>query len=188
VGPGHNVVILGSGQRGMACGMVAKAAGAAVVAITGRSRSREIKFPIARELGIDVTIDSEQEDVGRRIDEVTGGELADVVINLVPNDPHAVSVAVGSTRPGGRVIHSAMNSGQSAVGLSLDDIALREISLIGVRGKSGAAFEQAVSLIEARRFPLDAFNPRSYPLDQAAAAIDDLAHNGGVSLCVNIAP
>ena len=91
--------------------MVAKAAGADVVAITGRSRSRDIKFPIALELGIDVTTDSEQEDVGRRIDEVTGGELADVVINLVPNDPHAVSLAVGLTRPGGPVAAPCLRRG-----------------------------------------------------------------------------
>jgi threonine dehydrogenase-like Zn-dependent dehydrogenase len=188
VGPGQNVVVLGSGQRGMACGMVAKAAGAAVVAITGRSRSRDVKFPTALALGIDVAIDSEQEDVRARVHEITNGDLADVVINLVPNDPQAVCLAVELTRPGGRVVLSAMNSGQGAEGLSLDDIALKEISLIGVRGKSSSAFDQSVRFLESARFPLEAFNPTSYALDQAARAIDNLAHNEGASLSVNIAP
>jgi threonine dehydrogenase-like Zn-dependent dehydrogenase len=135
VGLGMNVVILGSGQRGMACGIAAKAVGASTVIITGRSRSKAVKFPIALELGIDAAIDVDEEDVRQRVDELTGGELADVVINLVPNDPQALGLAIDLARPGGRIVVAALNSGRRTNDLDLDDIVLRELSIVGSWGR-----------------------------------------------------
>src|SRR5215470_4118307 len=70
--PGDRVVILGAGQRGLCCVIGARAAGGRQVVVTGLSRDAR-KLELARELGADVTIDVEKEDVVARAREATGG-------------------------------------------------------------------------------------------------------------------
>jgi threonine dehydrogenase-like Zn-dependent dehydrogenase len=68
-GPGDRVVILGAGQRGLCCVIAARAAGARQIVITGLTRDA-YKLALARELGADVTIDVEREDVVARAREL----------------------------------------------------------------------------------------------------------------------
>ena len=66
--PEDRVVILGAGQRGLCCVIAARAAGARQIVITGLGRDAA-KLALARELGADVTIDVESDDVVARVPE-----------------------------------------------------------------------------------------------------------------------
>jgi threonine dehydrogenase-like Zn-dependent dehydrogenase len=84
-GPGDRVVVLGAGQRGLCCVIAARAAGARQVVITGLTRDAQ-KLALARELGADVAIDVEQNDVVASVCDATGGG-AEVVVDTTPYAP-----------------------------------------------------------------------------------------------------
>src|SRR5688572_19707951 len=70
--PGDVVLVLGSGQRGLASVIAARIAGAAKIIVTGRAVD-EKKLTLARELGADHTLVADQEDVRQRVVELTDG-------------------------------------------------------------------------------------------------------------------
>src|SRR5437870_3863849 len=102
-GPGDTVLVLGPGQRGLACVIAARAAGADTIIVTGIARDGK-KLALARELGADHTIDVEAEDVRARVRELTGGRGADVVIEVSANAPEPVGEALHYVAAGGRVV------------------------------------------------------------------------------------
>jgi threonine dehydrogenase-like Zn-dependent dehydrogenase len=98
--PGDRVVVLGAGQRGLCCVIAARAAGARQVVITGLTRDAQ-KLALARELGADVAIDVEQNEVVASVRDATGGG-AEVVVDTTPYAPqslnHAIAIAVRKGR------------------------------------------------------------------------------------------
>lgn len=87
------VVVLGQGVMGLNCAQVARAAGARRVIGVDR---RADALDIARSLGVDVTINSEQEDVAARVAELTGGAGAGIVVEAAGGSP-AVGLSGGTT-------------------------------------------------------------------------------------------
>lgn len=171
---GDTVVILGSGQRGIACAMVAKAVGASTVIMTGLSRDAE-RMATARQLGVDITIDVETEDLRERVGEVTDGRLADVVIDVVPRLASTVVDAIDVAKPLGRIVIAGMKGDSPVPGLMSDKIALKSLTIHGVRGKRSTSFPLAIQMLESMRFPFELLRPKSYPITEAQRAIDDLA-------------
>jgi threonine dehydrogenase-like Zn-dependent dehydrogenase len=159
VGPGDRVVILGAGQRGLCCVIAARAAGARQIVITGLTRDA-YKLALARELGADVTIDVEREDVIGRAREATGGG-AEVVVDTTPNAPqslvHAMAIAVRK----GRIV--------------VDDVIYKELSIRGVLSMPVDDTFRAAELIESGRYPFEKMHTHSFPLEQAEDAIHALA-------------
>ena len=186
---GSVVIILGSGARAVACGLVAKALGAKIVIMTGLS-SDAGKHSIAHGLGIDATIDIQQENLIDRVIELTSGRLADVVIDVVPGTGSTVTDAIKVARPGGTIILAGLKGDNTVPAFYSDQVVLKSLVIKGVRGKRRSSYSQAVSLLESGRFPLQRLEPRIYPLKDALAAIEDQAGRGSgpSSLCVSIAP
>ena len=99
---GSKIVVLGPGQRGLACAIAAKLAGASLVIVTGLTRDRH-KLDLAIELGADVAIDVEREDLVARVRELTGGG-ADIVVDVSAVATQPVVDAVECVRPGGTIV------------------------------------------------------------------------------------
>lgn len=96
---GDTVVIQGVGPQGLCAVVAAREAGAATVISTGISRD-ERRLEIARELGADAAVDVEQEPILEAVQRLTGGRLADVVIEL-SGAPEAVQACLELARPMG---------------------------------------------------------------------------------------
>src|SRR5215472_747270 len=118
VGLGDSVLILGTGQRGLAAVLASREAGAGTIIVTGLSRDAG-KLALAREFGADVTIDVEAEDTVLRVAEITGGVGADVVLELTPMAAQPIRDALQAVRWGGRVVLAGLKGGQP-VELSTD--------------------------------------------------------------------
>jgi threonine dehydrogenase-like Zn-dependent dehydrogenase len=173
VGPGDRVVILGAGQRGLCCVIAARAAGARQIVITGLARDA-YKLALARELGADVTIDVEREDVVARAREATGGG-AEVVVDTTPNAPqslvHAMAIAVRK----GRIVVAGLKGQRTAREVPVDDVIYKELSIRGVLSMPVDDTFRAVELIESGRHPFEKMHTHSFPLEQAEDAIHALA-------------
>ncbi|NLF02556.1 MAG: alcohol dehydrogenase catalytic domain-containing protein [Anaerolineales bacterium] len=74
---GDVVVVQGTGSIAILAAQVAQASGASCVIVTGRN---DHKLALAREVGIDVTVNIQREDVEQRVHDLTDGRGADVVI------------------------------------------------------------------------------------------------------------
>jgi threonine dehydrogenase-like Zn-dependent dehydrogenase len=79
VRPGESVVIVGAGALGLTTAIAALEVGAFPVVVVGISAD-EIKFKVAKEFGVDETINLEKENVVERVRELTSGRMADVVV------------------------------------------------------------------------------------------------------------
>lgn len=102
IAPEEIVVVLGCGPIGLVAAKMAQAAGASKVLITGVERDEQARLPKATELGIDHAVNVSRTDVAALVAELTGGEGADVVIEL-SGAPPAIAQSFRLTRRLGRV-------------------------------------------------------------------------------------
>ena len=87
------VVIEGPGHMGIATIVAARAAGASQVIVTGMSQDR-FRLDCALEIGADEVIDVQSDDPVERVKEITGGKMADVVVDAAAGNPITVNVAM----------------------------------------------------------------------------------------------
>jgi threonine dehydrogenase-like Zn-dependent dehydrogenase len=100
---GESVAVLGPGARGILLTQVCKAIGAAPVIISGMGRDVAFRLKTARALGADHVVNVEQEDLRRRVAELTGGIGVDVVLeNTGSVEP--IDESLDIVRKGGRVL------------------------------------------------------------------------------------
>jgi len=186
------VVILGAGQRGLASLIAAKTVGAGTTIITGLSRDRH-KLEMAKRLGADHVIDVETQDVRKQVRELTGGALADIVLDVVPVSAETIADAVDIVKPGGTIVLAGIKGdNQTLKTLSPDKIVGKSITIIGANSKGSASYRQAVRILEAGKYPFQAMHTHCLPLERVADAIELLAGNRpdipGAPICLSIAP
>jgi threonine dehydrogenase-like Zn-dependent dehydrogenase len=178
--PGDRVVILGAGQRGLCCVIAAREAGARQVVITGLGRDAG-KLALARELGADVTIDAEAEDVVARAREATGGG-AEVVVDTTPYAPQSLNHAVAIALRRGRIVLAGLKGGRPAGDVRVDTMIYKELTIRGVLSMPVDDTFRAIDLIESGRYPFGTMHTHSFPIEQAEDAIHALAgHVPGVN-------
>jgi threonine dehydrogenase-like Zn-dependent dehydrogenase len=172
---GETVLVLGAGQRGIAAVVAARAAGAGTIIITGLAADAH-KLALARELGADHTIvvdGDAAENTVERVEEITGGELADLVLELTPLAAGPVSDALLAARRGGRVVLAGLK-GNREIPVRTDLIINRALTVRGAFGVDAKGMADAIALIESRRFPLEKMHTHTFGLDDAELAIQTL--------------
>ena len=174
--PGDRVVILGAGQRGLCCVIAARAAGARQIVITGLTRDAR-KLALARELGADVAIDVEKEDVVAAAREAMGGG-AEVVVDTTPYAPQSFNHAVAIAVRRGRIVVAGLKGQRLAQNLPVDDVIFKELTIRGVLSMSVDDTFRAIEIIESGRYPFEKMHTHSFPIEQAEDAIQALA--GGI--------
>ncbi|MGH2916620.1 MAG: zinc-dependent alcohol dehydrogenase [Solirubrobacteraceae bacterium] len=179
---GDTVLILGPGQRGLTSVIAARAAGAGTIIVTGLARDAH-KLALAREFGADHTIDVESEDVIERVTEITGGAMADVVLELTPIAAQPISDAIEAVRHSGRIVLAGLK-GNRPIELVTDRLINKGVTVVGAFGVDAASYIEAIRIIESRRFPLERMHSASFELADTEAAIQELGDGQGVHVCV----
>lgn len=177
VQPGDTVAIFGAGQRGIAAAIAAKQAGAARVIATGLAKDAH-KLAVARELGVDDTIYADSEDVPARIEELTDGALADVVVDLTPAAAQPVRDALEAVKIGGTVVLAGLKHGKP-IELVTDKLVQKAIRVVGARGVEGTSIRAAIDLIESGAYPLEKLNTHVFGLDDIPHALAVLEGTAG---------
>src|SRR5712692_2544485 len=144
---GDTVVIFGAGQRGIACALAAREAGAAHVAVIARRQSAH-RLELAEEFGADATIYADEDVVGR-VRELTRGEGADVAIDVTAEAMTPIAQAVDLARSGGTIIFAGVKGAAAAIpDLKNDRVFSKELTIRGVKNADFDSFAIAVKLIE----------------------------------------
>jgi threonine dehydrogenase-like Zn-dependent dehydrogenase len=171
---GETVVVQGPGHMGLACVVAALAAGAGTVIVTGTGRD-DARLAAARALGAQHTIDIEADDALARVREITGGALADVVLDVADGATATIPLAVDLARSRGRIALAGFKHGQAVGGLVSDRLILKKLTIHGVGGATTASMRSAVALLGAGRLDVAALRGEVRPLERIAEAMDLLA-------------
>jgi threonine dehydrogenase-like Zn-dependent dehydrogenase len=187
---GDTVVILGPGQRGLGSVIAAREAGAQKIIVTGLARDAH-KLALAVEFGADHTIVADEEDTVQRVREHTGGEGADIVVDVTPVSVEPVVHALEIVKPGGTIMLAGMKgSGKTIPGFSSDTVMLKELTIKGMNGQDLVAVQPALRLIESRKYPLEKMHTHTFALEDADLAVRTLAGRvpGEAATSMTIAP
>lgn len=172
-GPGDTVVIQGAGQRGLMCLIAAREAGASRVIVTDLAAARW-KLDLARRFGASHVIAADEQDPVEAVHALTGGQGADVVLDVSGTHEKPVADAIRMVRPGGTVVVAALKY-RGLSDFRLDDMTFKALTLRGVLSVDSESYRPAMDLIAGGRYPLRDLHTHTLPLDRAGHAIDLLA-------------
>ena len=171
---GDSTLILGCGQRGLACVLAAVEAGASRIIVTGL-RSDLKKLELARTFGATDTLVVEETDVAAVVKDLMQGAGVDVVVDTTPLAFQPLRDAIASVRVQGTIVVAGSKAGHNMDDFPIDMILHKQIKMQGVLSTGQWATQQAIRLVESRRYPLHLMHSHRFPLDRVEEAIKTLA-------------
>lgn len=145
---GETAVVYGVGGLGSCAVQLLRMCGAKVIAVD----VVEEKLKLARELGVDETVNSAEEDPVSRVIELTDGEGADVSVEVV-GSKETLEPAIKSIRKGGRVIMIGIYPEKIQFD-PIADLQSKEAQFLGVWGWSRSDYPAAIELVRSGRVNL----------------------------------
>ncbi len=164
---GRVVVVVGPGAIGLLTAQVAKAVGATVV-LAGLSRHAQ-KLAIAREMGINHTVDAEVQDLAAIVEDMTGGYGAHSVYECSGGEGVLESMPA-LLRKGGRIVLLAFYRTPPSVDIAR--VINHELEVIGSRGKRASSYRTALRLMAEGQVNVDAVIGARLPLADWERGID----------------
>ncbi len=172
--PGETVLVLGPGQRGLASVLACREVSAKQIIVTGLAADAR-KLQLARDFGADHTIDVENEDVRQRVDEITDGAGADVVLDVSSYATAPVADSLDLVAAGGRIVLAGVKGFRPIPNFISDKIVLKEIQILGAIGVTSSGYASAIRFLESRRHPIEKMHTHNFGLRDAELAIKTLA-------------
>jgi L-iditol 2-dehydrogenase len=167
--PGDTVLIIGAGPIGACHVMINKIAGAGkiIVADISPKRLKEIK-----KFGVDVTIDSNKNDLKEELMKLTDGNGADVIITAC-SVPEIQTLSLELASRCGRInLFGGMPSGKEIVPLNTNLIHYNELVVVATTGSSILDFHQALKIASSGKINLGALASKRFSLDEIQEAFD----------------
>jgi threonine dehydrogenase-like Zn-dependent dehydrogenase len=176
-GPGRSLVVMGPGQQGLAAVMAARSAGADLIILTGLASDAR-RLEVGRQLGADVTVQADTEDVRARVSEITAGKGVDAVVDTTSAmASEMVPLAIDLVkRKEGRIVVQSL--GGTIRDFPIEKLARKYITVKAARGHSYAAVEMAIERIASGRYPLDLLATHCFGLDGVDLAIRSVGGTG----------
>ena len=164
---GETLVTIGAGAQALASVVVASEVGANPIIVIGLERDAH-GFEVARELGATHTVAADTADPIAAVREITGGEMADVVVEASGAAP-SLGLATDLLRPLGRCVVAGFLGGRE-VSVYTEKIARKELTLLGGLGQAWS-MEDAARMINARSKPIEKMITHVFPMDEAPDAM-----------------
>jgi len=166
---GDTVVIQGAGQQGLAAVAAARESGAGRIVVTGLSRDAE-RLALAREFGAGVLVDVERDDPVDVVGDLTGGRMADVVVDVTGSGA-AIQKSLDLVKKQGTVVNAGVTGTEKMTPLPLDKILFKEIRFQGVYAKQTDAILAAIKLAESGNYPFEKMVTHVFSIDAAEKAL-----------------
>jgi len=161
------VLVTGPGAIGLMAAQVAKAYGAMVV-LTGAAVDAE-RLSLARTLGIDRTVNIEEEDITAVLDGLTGGVGPDVALECSGSQA-AINSAIRLVKKRGWYIQIGLPG--KPVLFDIEAINYREIRVSGSLGSRKPSWRSALSLQESGKVRLEPLVTHKLPMTEWREAFD----------------
>jgi L-iditol 2-dehydrogenase len=162
VEPEDFVVVLGCGPIGLLAAAVARAEGARSVLITGTNLDEKMRLSTARQMQIDHVLNVQKEEVIERVNRLTGGLGADLVVEASGAEP-AIWQAFDLVRRNGRICGLGL-TGKDKVSLPWDTAIKKAAQLKFSLSSSWTSWERALSMLSNRKVVVDPLITQTLPL------------------------
>ena len=178
-----SVVITGVGSIGLMAIPVARAAGAAKVIAVDINPA---KLELARRLGADRTYDAREEGLRERILEETGGDGADVLLEMSGSGA-AINQGLTFLRNGGRAALLGLPSDNVSLNLA-ESIIFKGLTVLGINGrKMFETWYQTQALVVSGRVDLAPIITHVLPLERFDECFHLLQDGKAAKIVMNIA-
>ena len=186
---GDTVVIFGPGQRGLACLLAAREAGAKNVIVVGRGR-RPMRLELAMALGASHVIDSDREDVVPAVLAAVGGPAVDRVIDTTPAAIEPLLNACEIVRPEATIVVAARKTATEAFGTVADALLAKALTLRGAYSVSAWAKTEAIRVLAEGKYDLTRLHSHTFPIDQLDLALRTLGGelDGDTAMHITVTP
>lgn len=141
---GEIVVILGPGYHGLAAVAAANQAGASQILVGGLPRDAS-RLKLAEKLGAD-SFDASAENVDEHVRHLTGGRMADLVVDTVGAGPETFATAISLLGQGGRLVLAGIKHPSMA---AIDTAAVVHdmYTVSGVRGRDPRSVTESIDIL-----------------------------------------
>ncbi len=168
---GEFCAVIGAGPIGLAAAMTAQAYGAHAILID----IVQERLDFAKKVGIEHVINTGKEDAVKKISEITGGDMAQLVLECSGANA-AIRATLDYASHAGRITFTGWPKKETS--LPTDLITKKELDLRGGRN-SVREFEEALDLIHSRRVDMEKILTKVVSAEQAPATIIDIEKNPG---------
>jgi 2-desacetyl-2-hydroxyethyl bacteriochlorophyllide A dehydrogenase len=175
-----HVLILGCGPIGLGMLMLAKAAAASKVFITGIDLDK-IRLEMAKKLGADAIFNINNADPRPVVMKETKGRGVDIVFVCVGSEG-VLAQAASMVRPGGTVIVLGLFHGESTFDPNL--MVEKELTFRGAFRRSPETWYRILNLIGNNIISLDALISHVLPLDEVERAFQLLKRGEGIKVVI----
>ncbi len=168
---GDSVAVIGAGPSGIIHTILAKIAGASQVLVTDLV---DYRLRVAGQLGADLTINPQSENVGEKVKQATENRGADIAIVTAPN-ARAVEDSVQIVRRGGKILLFAPTQPDQYARLSPHRLFFSEITVIPSYSVSHVETRKALQLISSGALQARELITHRFPLSQTQVAFQTAA-------------
>ncbi len=168
---GEYCAIYGAGPIGLVAGMVAECYGAHAIIID----LVQERLDFAKSVGIEYTVNSGRENAEERVREITGGSMAQLVMECSGANP-CIRGTLDLVSHAGRITFTGWPKKETS--LPTDMITKKEVDIRGARTSAGE-FQEALELIASGKVDMMKILTRTVSIDQAAETIVDIEKNPG---------
>lgn len=166
---GDAVLILGPGQRGLACVIAAREAGAESVIVAGRGRN-PWKLERALALGATAVVNTDEQPLLEEVTRLTDGALVDRLVDTTPASDRLLADSLSCVRPEGTVVWGATKErGDLAPASRL--VVSRALTVRGAYSVSEWAKRQAIKALAAGRYDLSTVHSHTFSLEDLDRAM-----------------
>ena len=166
------VMVIGCGMVGLGAVVRASLRGAKVVAVD----LDDEKLEIAKKIGASFVINSQTENVHERVQEITQGFGADVVIEAVGN-PFTYVMAINEVCFTGRVVY--IGYAKNDVSFQTKFFVQKELDIRGSRNALPSDFHAVINYLKKQNCPTEKFISKIAQPEDAAAAMQEWSENPG---------
>ena len=168
---GEYCAIIGAGPIGLVAGMVAQAYGGHAILLD----LVQERLDFAKSLGIEHVINSGKEDAAAKIAEITGGQMAQQVMECSGANA-AIRSTLDYVSNAGRITFTGWPKKETSI--PTDVITKKEIDIRGARTSAGE-FEEALDLIYTKKVDMNKILTKVVSIEEAPETIIDIEKNPG---------
>jgi 2-desacetyl-2-hydroxyethyl bacteriochlorophyllide A dehydrogenase len=160
-----SVMVIGCGMIGFGAVIRSVLRGATVIAVD----TDDGKLALARRLGAAEVINSKTQDVHRRLEDITGGNGPDAIIEAV-GAPATYQMAVNEVAFTGRV--ACIGYAKTEIAFETKYFVMKEMDIRGSRNALPEDFRAVIACLKRGTCPEQEFISAVYPPEQAKEALD----------------
>jgi L-iditol 2-dehydrogenase len=182
IGPGDDIVVIGSGPIGCLHVRLARARGAARVVLVDVNADR-LEMAAAL-VAPDATIDASHQDVVDEVLKLTDGRGADAVITAAASGRAQEQAVRMAARQGRISFFGGLPKDDPIIALDANLVHYRELTIVGANGSAPSHNAEALRLIAARVVPVADLITHRLGLDDALAAFDIVGRGEAIKVTI----